>query len=178
MKPKARYVITARGKWLVKKGIMALVAVIGFGVVLFTIAAIMVVIDVWRAKPHTSTSGPVTDAAASPTSPPEAEVTSASPVSEKMASIQSGSRTPPPEMVERFQTALTRLNAYCPDSQERVGDFLVSGQRQLAAKGISLIVLAESVATMLDTAKSNGGIPQMNSCAEPVALVVTMLQAK
>ena len=111
-------------------------------------------------------------------SPTQGEVTSASPVWAKMASIQSGSPTLLPEMVDRFQTALTRLGVYCPESQERVGDFLVSGQRQLAAKGISLIVLAESVVTMLDTAKSNGGIPHMNSCAEPVALVVTMLQAK
>ena len=44
-------------------------------------------------------------------------------------------------------------------------------------KGTSLLKLTESVATMLDVAAKSGGIPKMESCAEPVALLVTTLQA-
>ncbi len=107
-------------------------------------------------------------------------ITQSSPPWAKLAVIQSGSPQPPVEMLARFETAFDRLDVHCPDTPDRIGDFIVAGQRQLTERGkrTSLLELTEAVATMLDTAAQSGGIPKMNSCAEPVALMVTGLLAR
>lgn len=104
-------------------------------------------------------------------------ITESSPAWAKLAVIQYGLPEPPSEMLARFQAAFTRLERHCPDTLDRIGDFIVAGQRQLSEGGkpTTLLQLTEAVATMLDTAKAGGGIPTMTSCAEPVALMVVGL---
>jgi hypothetical protein len=104
-------------------------------------------------------------------------ISQSSPAWAKLAAIQSGSPQPPADMLARFQRAFGRLEHHCPDTPDRIGDFIVAGERQLSNRGkqTSLLELTEAVVTMLDTAESSGGVAKMNSCAEPVALMVTGL---
>ena len=108
-------------------------------------------------------------------SPNSGSITGSSPPWAKLAVIQSGSPRPPADILGRFEHAFKRLEAHCPDTPEQIGDFIVTSQRQLSERGkpTSLLELTEGVAAMLDTAADAGGIPKMNSCAEPVALFVT-----
>lgn len=107
-------------------------------------------------------------------------ITQSSPAWAKLAVIQSGSPQPPADMLARFQGAFGRLEHHCPDPSDRIGDFIVAGHRELNDRGkrTSLLELTEAVVTMLDTAENSGGVPKMNSCAEPVALMVTGLLAR
>jgi hypothetical protein len=134
-----------------------------------------------RPKPTASQSVSDTQRVSKPITASEpSEVTDSSPVWAKLASIQSSSPRPPADLRDRFERAFARLNARCPDSAERIGDYLVAGHRFLRDKGkvTSLLELTESVGIMLDAAASNAGIPKTESCAEPVALMVTTLQAR
>lgn len=101
-------------------------------------------------------------------------ITQSSPAWAKLAVVQSGSPQPPADLLARFHSAFDRLARHCPDPSERIGDFIVAGQRQLSQRGrrITLLELTEAVTTMLDTAAASGGIPKMASCAEPVTLMV------
>ena len=107
-------------------------------------------------------------------------ITQSSPVWAKLAVIQSGLPQPPADMLVRFERAFNRLEMHCPDAPDLIGEFIVAGQRELSERGKrnSLLELTEAVATMLDTATQSGGILKMNSCAEPVALMVTGLLAQ
>src|SRR5262245_59995459 len=104
-------------------------------------------------------------------------ITASSPAWAKLAVIQTNSPNPPKQILSRFESAFARLDLHCPDTQERIGDYIVAGQRQLTngGKQTTLLELTEAVARMLDTAAENGGIPKMQSCAEPVALMVVGL---
>lgn len=104
-------------------------------------------------------------------------ITQSSPTWAKLAVIHSGSPEPPADVLARFRTALDRLAIHCPDPPERIGDFMVAGHRQLSQRGrrTSLLELTEAVAAMLDTAAVSGGVPKMDSCAEPVTLMVVAL---
>lgn len=107
-------------------------------------------------------------------------VTKSSPMWAKMAAIHSGSTRPPTITLKRFQKAFDILETHCPDKPSRIGDFLVAGQRKLSRSGnhTSLLELTEAVSTMLDSGARGGGIPEMRTGAEPVALMVTMLLAQ
>ena len=107
------------------------------------------------------------------------EITASSPAWARLAVLQSNSRQPPEDTLARFERAFARLQVHCPDSAERIGDFIVKGQGMPRDKGkrTSLLELTEAVVMMLDTAAQSGGIPKMKSWAEPVALLVTTLQA-
>lgn len=58
-------------------------------------------------------------------------ITQSSPTWAKLAVIQSGSPQPPADMLARFERAFNRLEVHCPDLPNRIGDFIVAGQRQL-----------------------------------------------
>jgi hypothetical protein len=110
----------------------------------------------------------------------QGEITDSSPVWAKLALIHSRTPRPPADVLVRFERALRRLEYHCPEGDDRIGDFMVAGHRQLTVKGnsTSLLELTEAVVTMLDTAEQSGGVAKMNSCAEPVALMVTGLLAR
>ncbi len=92
---------------------------------------------------------------------------------EKMAVIQTGSPYPPADLETRFRTALEELGRRCPDEPTRIGDFLVAGHGQLTTRGnpTTLLDLTEAVSALLTT----DAPPQMESCSEPVALMVVSL---
>jgi hypothetical protein len=103
-----------------------------------------------------------------------------SPVWAKLAVINTGRPVPDRNTLDRFEVAFARFKRHCTDTDERLGDYLVAGHKQLTDRGrrnTSLLDLTEAVAKMLDTAKASGGVPKMQSCAEPVALLVTALLA-
>jgi len=123
----------------------------------------------------------VTRGAAAVTDPSDQVIDKNSPVWAKLAVIHTGRPVPDKTTLERFEGGFTRFKKHCSDTDERLGDFLVAGHKQLVDRGkrnTSLLDLTEAVAKMLDTAKANGGVPRMQSCAEPVALLVTALLAK
>lgn len=62
-------------------------------------------------------------------SSPATAITQSSPPWTKLAVIQFGSPQPPADMLARFQAAFNRLEGYCPDTSDRIGDFIVVGQR-------------------------------------------------
>jgi len=107
-------------------------------------------------------------------------VTRDSPAWAKLAMIQAKSPNPPRSVVHRFEVAFGRLEVHCPDTPERLGDFIMAGHDQLAEAGLrtSLLDLTQGVATFLDSAAATGSPPKMDYCAEAVALVVVVLKTQ
>ena len=104
-----------------------------------------------------------------------------SPIWAKLAVIHTERPAPDKATLDRFEVAFSKFKRHCSDTDERLGDYLVSGHKQLVNRGkrnTSLLDLTEAVAKVVDTAKASGGVPTMQSCAEPVALLVTALLGK
>lgn len=89
-------------------------------------------------------------------------------------------RPAPQVLVDVFRGWLTTIDRLCPGSVDDIAAALVAGREVLkrAGESASLLQLTRDVATMLAEAEKAGGVPRMESCAEPVALVVTMRLAR
>jgi hypothetical protein len=111
--------------------------------------------------------------------PPPQAVTSASPVWAKLAAIHDQSGGPSPALIERFRVAFTAIDEFCPDPSERVGDFLVAGQQQLAQRGrgaVTLLMFTEETAFVVQHA----AVPvSAESCSGVIgAVAVSLLQPR
>lgn len=107
-------------------------------------------------------------------------VESSSPYYAKLAAIDFGSSVVPLATVDSFRIRTESLERLCPDLPDHIGDMLVAGQHELkeGGKAVSLFRLTDDVVVMLTEAKKSGGIPAMKSCAEPIALMVSVRLAQ
>jgi hypothetical protein len=103
------------------------------------------------------------------------KVSESSPAYAKLAAIQASSMNPPDELLGRFAVAFRTLEQHCPDPPDRLAEFMVAGQKQLSKHGrrMSLVQLTEATSESL-----SAGAPELKSCDEVVALLVTMLVAE
>lgn len=85
-------------------------------------------------------------------------------------------RPAPQSLVDAFRGWLLTIDRFCPGTVDDIAAALIAGRTVLveAGKPASLLRLTRDVAAMLAEAERAGGVPAMKSCAEPVALIVTM----
>jgi hypothetical protein len=101
-------------------------------------------------------------------------VTDTSPYYEKLAALDQRTRDVPREIVEEFRRHTALLERVCPDPPDRIGDYLLAGQREFAKKGkvVRLLQITVDVAAMLREGEDGGVWPRTKSCSEAVGLWV------